>query len=149
MTRFKKRYKTPELSRVFQHILATDTSSIEEFPSFVKIKSWLNERVVLLGDAAHAMPLDNWQAPSMAVEDAFLLGTYLADEPSFDVALQKWLSKRFPRVFYVQKDAIGRIKAAQKSSFTGFRDQKMKIAAIFRAPQRRLGKLIGDANELK
>jgi 2-polyprenyl-6-methoxyphenol hydroxylase-like FAD-dependent oxidoreductase len=44
------------------------------------LSTWHRERVVLVGDAAHAMSPAGGQGASMALEDAMLLGKLLADE---------------------------------------------------------------------
>lgn len=49
---------------------------------FPTVPKWHNERMVILGDAAHATSPSSGQGASMAIEDAVVLGKCLRDIPS-------------------------------------------------------------------
>ena len=58
-------------------------------------------RVVLLGDAAHAMPINLAQGAAAAIEGAFLLGRALdrhADTQSWEAAFEEYEATHRPRV---------------------------------------------------
>ncbi|MFG1624420.1 FAD-dependent monooxygenase [Kribbella sp. NPDC049227] len=61
-------------------VLHNDIVDIDPVPTYVK------DRVVLLGDAAHAMPPDLGQGACQAIEDAVVLAAALADDdlPRYD-----------------------------------------------------------------
>ena len=54
-------------------------------------------RVVLIGDAAHAMTPELGQGGCLAIEDGVVMGSVLADEPSIPAALQRFSALRLPR----------------------------------------------------
>ena len=58
---------------------------------------WIKGRVVLLGDAAHAMPPQG-QGVGLALEDAALLARMLAGEAPTEKVLQKFEKTRKPRI---------------------------------------------------
>jgi len=49
---------------------------------FPTVPRWFNDRMVLIGDAAHATSPSSGQGASMAIEDAVVLGQCLRDVPS-------------------------------------------------------------------
>jgi len=70
---------------------------------------WVNGRVALLGDAAHAMLPFVAQGAAMAIEDAAVLAerlsAALADPADVPVALAQYAAARQPRVVRVQRTA--------------------------------------------
>jgi len=67
--------------------------------------AWVRERVVLLGDAAHAMSPSAGQGASLAIEDALVLARSLATEPDRASALASYERARRPRVERIAKVA--------------------------------------------
>ena len=76
-------------------ILCTD---IEE----IRLDRWRTGRVVLLGDAAHALSPNMGQGAGMAMEDAAVLADELAavqaEETTLEAALESYVARRRPRV---------------------------------------------------
>jgi len=72
---------------------------------------WSSGRVVLLGDAAHAMTPNLGQGGAQAIEDAFVLAEQLARQPDWSRAFQEYERARWPKVRYIVKTAwrFGRI----------------------------------------
>mmetsp|Transcript_13674 Transcript_13674/g.21842 ORF Transcript_13674/g.21842 Transcript_13674/m.21842 type:complete len:490 (-) Transcript_13674:152-1621(-) len=66
------------------------------------LATWVNRRVVLMGDAAHAMIPAAGQGVGMAVEDAQQLAVSLAGCKNIDDALNHYETVRIPRVTQVQ-----------------------------------------------
>ena len=66
-----------------------------------------SDRATLMGDAAHPMLPYLAQGAVMAIEDAYALGTLLAQLPSAE-ALQKYQALRLPRATAVQRAARSR-----------------------------------------
>ena len=75
------------------------------------VAKWRNERMVVVGDACHAVSPSGGQGVSMAIEDAVELGRCLRDIPDIAAALERYEQIRRPRVEKVV--AFGR--AASKS----------------------------------
>lgn len=73
----------------------------------VVMDDWVKERVVLIGDAAHASSPSMAEGAAMALEDALVLARALA---TLDVtgALAYYVRKRKPRVDWVQKQCVAR-----------------------------------------
>jgi 2-polyprenyl-6-methoxyphenol hydroxylase-like FAD-dependent oxidoreductase len=83
-----------------------------------KLPSWHKGRIVLIGDAAHAVGPHAGQGASMAIEDALVLAACLDAETSYAAAFRRYEALRRPRVEHVvritarngsQKRASGRL----------------------------------------
>ena len=68
---------------------------IEELPA--PLPGFARGRVVLIGDAAHAMTPELGQGGCLAIEDAVVLAAVLDDGPSIVAALQRYTALRRPR----------------------------------------------------
>jgi 2-polyprenyl-6-methoxyphenol hydroxylase-like FAD-dependent oxidoreductase len=80
-----------------------DTLSIWPYYVVPKLDSWssANKRVIILGDAAHAIPPTAGQGASQGFEDAFTLATMLSsisEEVKLEAALPVWQDMRQQRV---------------------------------------------------
>lgn len=77
------------------------------FPLFEidSLPAWSHARVVLLGDAAHAMSPSAGQGASLAIEDALLLARALAVESERSAAFARYERERRPRVERIAKMA--------------------------------------------
>ncbi|KAI9868531.1 MAG: hypothetical protein M1813_005975 [Trichoglossum hirsutum] len=110
-------------------------------PSWVtpKLPKWHNDGVILIGDAAHALPTSSGQGVSQCLEDAHALGYLLAhylrssyvpasDTPALteteavELAAKKYTTMRKPRVEYI-------LQQAQKMA--GFKKKKGVIGQWF------------------
>lgn len=76
----------------------------------LQLDSWCRNRVVLVGDAAHASPPSMAQGASMAVEDAIVLADELADALCVDTALLRYQIRRQKRVDWVHRQCVSRDK---------------------------------------
>ena len=66
---------------------------------------WVNGRVVLVGDAAHATSPNMAQGAAMAFEDAAVLAECLADQASVKRALETYVIRRLPRIRWVREQS--------------------------------------------
>lgn len=66
---------------------------------------WHNERMVVIGDAAHAPSPSSGQGASLAVEDAVVLARCLRDVPDPGQAFARYTALRTPRVERIVKQA--------------------------------------------
>ena len=62
------------------------------------LPTWHKGRVVLIGDAAHAVSPNAGQGASMALEDAMYLGKLLAQSASYEQVFEQFEQARKPRV---------------------------------------------------
>ena len=66
---------------------------------------WVNGRVVLVGDAAHATSPNMAQGAAMAFEDAAVLAECLAEQASVKRALGTYVTRRLPRIRWVREQS--------------------------------------------
>jgi 2-polyprenyl-6-methoxyphenol hydroxylase-like FAD-dependent oxidoreductase len=105
-------------------------SSIEE----VAQETWVRGRVVLIGDAAHAMSPNMAEGAGMALEDALVLAeTVAADRP-----LEAFEARRRPRVAFVQSQTHRRDRT--RNLAPALRNATLRLAgrSIFRGNYRPL-----------
>jgi len=85
------------------------TYPVNDMPQLTR---WRTPRVLLMGDAAHAVAPHSGQGASMALEDALVLTACLADAPLPETAFQRFEQLRRQRV--ETAIAIGRQSGSQK-----------------------------------
>jgi 2-polyprenyl-6-methoxyphenol hydroxylase-like FAD-dependent oxidoreductase len=78
----------PSLRSVFD--LLHSSGPYKAYYSWVRSKAWSSGRVVLLGDAAHALPPTLGQGSNLAMSNARSLITYLGQTESVPDALNQW-----------------------------------------------------------
>ncbi|MFI7033827.1 FAD-dependent oxidoreductase [Microbispora rosea] len=78
---------------------------------FPKVPKWSGERMVLVGDAAHATSPSSGQGASMAVEDAVVLGKCLRDVPD--------TAKAFAAFERLRRERVERVVAQGKRNGDG------------------------------
>jgi 2-polyprenyl-6-methoxyphenol hydroxylase-like FAD-dependent oxidoreductase len=76
----------------------------------VLLKDWVQGRVVLLGDAAHACSPSMAEGAGMAIEDALVLAEELSRGANIGDALRAYVERRKPRTGWVQKQCRARDK---------------------------------------
>lgn len=77
----------------------TDSSKVvlRPFETILVPPPWYRGRVVLIGDAAHAMTAHIAQGAAMAIEDAVVLAEELASKPTLLQALDGYMERRYER----------------------------------------------------
>jgi 2-polyprenyl-6-methoxyphenol hydroxylase-like FAD-dependent oxidoreductase len=94
---------------------------------------WHRGRVVLIGDAVHAMSAHVAQGAAMAIEDAVVLAEELAARPALAEALQGYTERRYERcksfVEIARELARGEIENDRSVNVPGLTGQAMQIAA--------------------
>ena len=68
----------------------------------VALDTWVRDRVVLIGDAAHATSPNMAQGAAMALEDALVLAAALRETAAIPAALAAFESARRPRTDWVR-----------------------------------------------
>lgn len=94
-------------------ILRAEGLSVSAWPShdLPPLPTWHDQRVCLVGDAAHAVPWEGGQGASLAIEDAVVLAGCLRDAPGPEQAFGYFERLRRPRV--VEKLAVWSRRAAR------------------------------------
>jgi 2-polyprenyl-6-methoxyphenol hydroxylase-like FAD-dependent oxidoreductase len=103
-------------AEILRHVATID----RHYPIFdmPRLPAWSRGRVVLIGDAAHAVGPHAGQGASMALEDALVLAACLSEQPDARQALRQFETLRRDRIDSVvrmtarngsQKRASGRI----------------------------------------
>lgn len=77
---------------------------------------WRQSRVVLIGDAAHALSPSFGQGANLAFEDAYVLAEELASNDDVDAALDAFVARREPRVAFVQEQTAERIELVNRGA---------------------------------
>jgi FAD-dependent urate hydroxylase len=77
---------------------------------------WRQSRVVLIGDAAHALSPSFGQGANLAFEDAYVLAEELASNEDVDAALDRFVRRRQPRVAFVQEKTAERIELVNRGA---------------------------------
>lgn len=73
---------------------------------WVDVEDWYTDRVVLIGDAAHASSPLMGQGGCMAMEDAYVLAAVLRSAATVESALSDYVRRRKPRIKWVQQQSI-------------------------------------------
>lgn len=91
------------------------------------VPTWHRDRMIVIGDAAHAPAPSSGQGASMAAEDAVVLAQCLRDTPDIDAAFAAYESLRRKRV-----EKIVRAGARSSSTKSPGALQQVMLRAIFR-----------------
>ena len=93
------------------------------------VTRWHKDRVVLLGDAAHAMTPNLGQGACQAIEDAAVLAEELARPGTVDKALERYERRRVKRVNAVVMQArrLGRLAQLQHPAAAWCRNTLMRL----------------------
>jgi 2-polyprenyl-6-methoxyphenol hydroxylase-like FAD-dependent oxidoreductase len=81
------------------------------------VSRWVSDRVVLVGDAAHAMSPHVTAGASLGVQDAALLARCLHDSPDIPAALRSYEADRLLRYDEVARRADAVENAATPEEF--------------------------------
>jgi 2-polyprenyl-6-methoxyphenol hydroxylase-like FAD-dependent oxidoreductase len=94
---------------------------------------WYRDRVVLIGDAAHATSPHVGQGAAMAIEDALVLAEEVTGEGTLQEALDRFMERRYERCKFVcdVSRQIGRweIERRHDADFAGLTQQSVMVTA--------------------
>ncbi|MDK1374745.1 MULTISPECIES: FAD-dependent oxidoreductase [unclassified Sinorhizobium] len=111
-------YETPLLP-LFEAIagplrpaLELSSEAVVHFAELVRLwmGTWYQNRVALVGDAAHASPPSMAQGACLAIEDALVLAEELAATPGIEIALGRYQSRQKVRADWVHRQCAARDK---------------------------------------
>jgi 2-polyprenyl-6-methoxyphenol hydroxylase-like FAD-dependent oxidoreductase len=108
LARFKDTFAPiPEVISATNEFFAWD---IHELP---RLSSWSKGKIVLVGDAAHALPPNQGQGVSQAIEDIFVLANVIAKNGGTE-DFSKYFDIRRPQVDKLRESFKGEDKQAEK-----------------------------------
>lgn len=105
----------PEVVEAAARIDGTRHISFRPFDILLMPQPWFRERVVLIGDAAHALTPQMTSGGGMAIEDAVVLAEELIARNSVDPALQAYCERRSERVRRVYEISLEICRSEQVS----------------------------------
>ena len=93
------------------------------------VDRWWNGRIVLIGDAAHAMTPNMGQGGAQAIEDAYALAQLLADNQSHETTFAQYQKLRQPKAQRVAALSwrFGQLAHNQSSLVRGVRNAAFKL----------------------
>lgn len=110
-----KRLKFNNINEVFEHFPrlkklvdeftykpSEDTPIYTDSLTYVNLKEWFKNRVVLIGDAKHGMSLLSGMGTSLALEDAYILSQEIDKSQNLKVALNNFSTRRSKRIKSIQ-----------------------------------------------
>jgi FAD-dependent urate hydroxylase len=92
-------------ARLIQASRTADISNASPVHSIPHLPSWHNERMIVIGDAAHAPTPTSGQGASLSIEDAVVLAQCLRDLPGPQQAFTRFQALRRPRAERIIKQA--------------------------------------------
>jgi len=103
---------------------------VSELADLPALESWSNGRVVLAGDAAHAMLPFAGQGAAQAIEDGLLLADAIASNDGHEAAFEAYERERRPRANRVRSEShrLGRLGTMQ--SGLGCRIRNWALGAV-------------------
>lgn len=113
----------------------TDSSKVvyRPFETILMPPPWYRNRVVLIGDAAHAMTAHIAQGAAMAVEDAVVLAEELSTQPTLLKAFDGYMERRYERCKTLVEISStlcqGEIHNDHTVDVAGLSAQSMQVAA--------------------
>ncbi|NKN03054.1 FAD-dependent monooxygenase [Rhizobium leguminosarum] len=95
--------KFPAVVREAIRSALADPSRMHHSPLFdIRLSRWATGRIVLAGDAAHAMAPVWAQGAALGLEDALVLAEELSNISDWNTAIQRYEARRQPRAAHVQ-----------------------------------------------
>ena len=96
---------------------------------FAPLEHWAKARVVLVGDAAHAMTPNLGQGGAQAIEDAYVLAKVLTREGSLDKAFATYEQVRQPKAKRIVRTAwwLGQLAHAEAPWAKGLRNAALRL----------------------
>lgn len=94
------------VAEVRETITEPEQVDVRKLYWFMMPPPWYRGRVLLIGDAAHATTPQLAMGGAIAIEDGIVLGELLSTEDDLDVALSKFMDRRYERCRMVVENSV-------------------------------------------
>ncbi|MGB1253117.1 MAG: FAD-dependent monooxygenase, partial [Candidatus Promineifilaceae bacterium] len=124
---FAKDFPHPILALV--QATPTDKLIRADIHDLATLPKWHTDRVVLIGDAAHATTPNLGQGGAQSVEDAYVLATALAEQPNPQHAFQQYENTRRAKALSIvnQSWQLGKLAHLHNPAIRWLRDTTLKL----------------------
>ncbi|WP_077000451.1 FAD-dependent monooxygenase [Variovorax sp. KK3] len=92
------------------------------YPAMLMPQPWYKGRILLIGDAAHALPPHSSSGAAMAIEDGAVLYDELLRATEWEAGVHAFMERRWPRVKQVFEMACDRVRSKADPSARSLRD---------------------------
>ena len=136
--RFKewlKEYEVPIVKDLIKKITDPKLVVYRPLETLLIPAPWYNNRVLIIGDAAHATIPQLGQGAGLALEDSIVLAELIQEENPMEVTLEKYMKRRFDRCKLVV-EASKQIGEFEQLEWKGLLPKDVNIGAI-------MGKTLG------
>jgi 2-polyprenyl-6-methoxyphenol hydroxylase-like FAD-dependent oxidoreductase len=118
-------FTAPELRNAVEAMTPSSHISYRPFDVLLMPQPWYKGRIVLLGDAAHALTPQLTSGGGMAIEDAIVLTEELSKSSDLSEALQAYSTRRGRRVSAIYDISLQICQLEQMPSNTGERSMQL------------------------
>jgi 2-polyprenyl-6-methoxyphenol hydroxylase-like FAD-dependent oxidoreductase len=112
-------FTAPYVVKLAERLTMESNVIVRPFEWLLVPDPWYHGRVVLIGDAAHAMTAHLASGGGMAMEDGVVLAECLAVTPSLHSGLDAFMKRRFERVRMVVESSVEISKLEQQRASPG------------------------------
>jgi len=99
-------YTDPVISKVRESLNETSSIIYRPLEALVLPSPWYQDRILLIGDAAHATTPHNAFGAGLAVEDGIVLAELINSELPAEEVLQRFMERRFERCHFVVEMSV-------------------------------------------
>jgi 2-polyprenyl-6-methoxyphenol hydroxylase-like FAD-dependent oxidoreductase len=99
-------FTAPYVVELAKRLTAASEVIVRPFEWLLTPDPWFRERVLLIGDAAHATTAQMAAGGGMAMEDALVLAACMANSASAQTGLEAFMKRRFERVRLVVEAGV-------------------------------------------
>lgn len=119
---------------VMADLPAAEGVHFSRYPAMLMSRPWHKGRVLLIGDAAHALPPHSSSGAAMAIEDGAVLYEELMRASGWDEGVQAFMDRRWPRVKQVFDMACDRVRSKDNPSDRSLRnaDTAEKVKTLWK-----------------
>ncbi len=116
-----------------EHIVRDEDVVLRSVLAVFVERPWYRDRVVIIGDAAHATSPHVGQGAAMAIEDALVLAEEVTADGPLDAALERFMERRYERCRFVcdtsRQIGAWELERRHDADFAGLTQQSVLVTA--------------------